>query len=908
VGAARRLAFAGLLVAGAVVGRAAQEKPNLLVFLIDDLGWVDISAGASNYGNPSDFYETPTVERLAARGMSFTSAYVQPNCAPTRGALLSGQYPTRTRVYNVGNLNRGTGSLLGPEQHEDIMPSAITVAETLKTAGYTTAHVGKYHVGGHEGGSATLPLNQGFDFNFGGGDDGAPGNYFAQEVTSGVWQFGNRIGPELDPYAAPYTAAYVAEHGLPSSLIGTAKHVTDAATDAALDFMHDRVQAAEPFYLQLHHFAIHSPNQGRPDLVSKYTAKKAATPSQMGHDNVQVAALIEGFDQSLDRIIDFLDDPDGDGNPADSIAADTLLVFHSDNGGDGRTNNAPLRGNKGMLTEGGIRVPLIVSMPGTIAPGTVNDTMLHAVDFYTTLADFAGAVLPDPQLHPLDGVSLAPVLRGESATVDRDAIFYHFPGYLDTRAAPTSVILKEVDGIRYKLYYFYEDRHTELYDLTNDIGETVDLLVTPPGDPEEIYDFEFQLLTELRAWLDRTGAIYPIDPGTGEEVAPPEPVERPDPPPPPPALVYEGFELSEGVLAGRGSGFGWEPGSVWQETSFNNVYYARRAGLSFPGLFSTGTTAQRQSYEGRGAVSRPVGSDELAQLTSGGGELWLSVLIRNQDSSSTFESMLFLLSSVRLQDNDGSVTHLKNYDLGSGLAAGFVFDVNENFGPAAIRGVVFDGDPGSNGSGQPRVSSGGFAIASQSLVHLVAVRIRWAETTQEHEVTLWALTGGANPSYAAPVPLGEPVATLTFAMDQSRLRFITFGGRRWAAADEVRLGLSAQDVGVRLPGDALFRRGDANRDGSVNLADAVYILQYLFSGGPSVRCPDAGDANDDEGVDISDAVYIVQYLFTMGSPIPLPYPACGTDPTPHPQGGPDLRACDYCADACEEPPVACAAR
>jgi hypothetical protein len=142
-------------------------------------------------------------------------------------------------------------------------------------------------------------------------------------------------------------------------------------------------------------------------------------------------------------------------------------------------------------------------------------------------------------------------------------------------------------------------------------------------------------------------------------------------------------------------------------------------------------------------------------------------------------------------------------------------------------------------------------------------------------------------------------------MDPSQLRFITFGGRRWAGADEIRLGKSPGDVGVRLPGGAQFRRGDSNRDGAMNLADAVYILQNLFAGGPPIGCPDAADANDDEGVDISDPVYILQNLFAAGPAIPQPYPDCGVDTTPHAGGEPDLPGCDYCPEACGEPPGAC---
>jgi len=479
----------------------ASTGPNIIMVLADDLGWTDISAGGPNMGNQSGYYETPNIERLAREGMSFTSCYVQPNCSPSRAALLSGQYAPRTGngVYVVSSLNRGneTPDLKGPSQNEDVPGAAINVAESLQAAGYVTAHFGKYHVGGHEGGTTTLPLNQGFDYNYGGGSAGSPGDYRPSD-SSGSWKYGSKVGPELDAYAAPYTQQYVDDvlkpydHGSNvDSIVGEKKFLTDAMGDAIVDFM-DRHRGGSmsnyPFYVQFHTYAVHTPTQSRPDLKTYYQGRPAAG----GHDNATYAGLVEGMDQAVGRILDYLSDPNGDGNGSDSTATNTLVVFCSDNGGHiGPTDNAPLRGRKGMFYEGGIRVPLICRWAGRIPTNVTSDTPVHAVDFYPTFLELAGGAPPDPAGHPLDGLSFAAHLQNPGMARNREPIVYHFPGYLDNRARPCSLAIGDVNGKRYKLMYTYDMNYTikdnngsainvddpwELYCLSDDIGETHDLL------------------------------------------------------------------------------------------------------------------------------------------------------------------------------------------------------------------------------------------------------------------------------------------------------------------------------------------------------------------------------------------------------------------------------------------------
>ena len=536
--------FLPLLTSAVVANRLAAagspHKPNILFILADDLGWADTSCGRTCYGHASDFYETPNIDRLAREGMSFSSAYACPNCAPSRAAIISGQYPPRTRVYNVGDLNRGIGEppLIGPPQNQDVAAALTTMAEMLKSAGYETAHVGKYHVGGHEGGAATLPLAQGFDFNFGGTSAGNPGRYFAHEVSPGGWRFNKNIGDRLNAYTAPYDAAYAREYRswaapgykLPATLYGTPKHVGDAVTDAALDFMeHDRTNGV-PFFLEFNEYLVHTPLQGRPDLVAKYQAKKLSHPSLIGQDqSVIYAAMVAQFDQQVGRLLAYLNDPNGDGDTSDSIASNTLVVFFSDNGGyGGATSNYPLRGSKGMFTEGGIREPLVAWMPGTVPAGATNDTPVIMVDCYKTFADLAGAKLPDPTRQPLDGVSLMPLFRGQESTLPPRALYWHFPGYLDTRARPCSVIIKLFGGKRYKLLFFYETRSWSLYDLSDDLGESKDLFATPELRRANWAVTE-NLSADLRHWLDQVGAIYPKDRRTGVTVLPPPPLSGPPP-------------------------------------------------------------------------------------------------------------------------------------------------------------------------------------------------------------------------------------------------------------------------------------------------------------------------------------------------------------------------------------------
>lgn len=494
-----------LAAAGGVPGRA--PLPNLVFVMADDLGWADLSSGLPNGGYGNDFNETPRLDRLAEEGQVFTEAYASVQCSPTRTALHTGQYATRptNNVYAVGAVTgpassplRGvTQGRLAEDGRTAIPVSYPTIGETLQNAGYTTGYTGKFHV---TGSIEEIVSSHGYDESWGGGPNSHATYYFA---TDG--QFNDSVAPALDAFGADYTQEYVDQNIAPYSqrvseaqldaLVGTDKHVTDALTDATLDFI-DRSKG-EPFFAFVSEFAPHFPvddAQARPDLLAKYRAKAPGeAPAKPSY-----GALTEGVDQSVARIVDYLQatpDPRNGGRP---LAANTLVIFTSDNGGEedpvrSGAFNGPLRADKGQLYEGGVRVPWIVwSGNPALARGggRANDTIVNSTDLYRTLASYAKAPLPAGV--PLDGIDLRPAFS-RGTTINRDH-FHHLPGYVGVQGPASSIR----DG-RWKLYYEYADNSFELYDLVRDIGETTDLAAQQPG-------LVHHLGRKLLAWLDETEA------------------------------------------------------------------------------------------------------------------------------------------------------------------------------------------------------------------------------------------------------------------------------------------------------------------------------------------------------------------------------------------------------------------
>jgi arylsulfatase A-like enzyme len=513
------------------------HRPNIIFILADDFGWTGLRAvGAGpniingvNHG--SDYYQTPNLARLAAQGLSFTHCYVQQNCQPTRAALISGQHPARSGngVYNVSGLNRGDGtpSLVAPTQNIHVPVSTLTYAEVLQSAGYRTLYFGKTHVGD--------PLGQGYQ-QATAADAGASSNYAAGG------SFTNNMQTGLNAWSANFTASYIdsvlkgpSAHPLhqraavpnnPDLILGNPLHgnnktLTEAITDAVVDTISSHVSGAEsgkPFLVQLHYYAVHTPIEPRYDLREKYRA----LPPGSRHTVADYAAFTEGLDQAIGRILDCLADPDADGDPADSIAEDTLVVFTSDNGGHrGDTDNRPLRHRKGSIYDGGIRVPLIVSRPGIVPQGTQSDSLVHVVDFYPTLLEHAGVAKPTGTV--LDGFSFDAHMRDPVAVPrERPPVFYHLPSYLDIRHRPASLAIHRVGGDVYKLIYSYDRQYVgnslesdglkvlqqpwELYNLTRDISETRNLVDGTHSNQLLYGGIADDLAASLNAWLGQSTA------------------------------------------------------------------------------------------------------------------------------------------------------------------------------------------------------------------------------------------------------------------------------------------------------------------------------------------------------------------------------------------------------------------
>lgn len=447
------------LFPGAVGFVAAETmKPNVIFILADDLGYTDLGCFGSRY------YETPHLDRMAQEGMRLTAAYTcGPNCQPTRAALMSGQYGPRTGVYTVGSIDRfdWPSRPLRPVDNVTELPlDRVILPQGLKAGGYATGMFGKWHLG--EKGEHH-PLQRGFDEGF---------------VSMGR-HFDFATSPQQEVPPRIYLADYL--------------------TDRAVDFIERHKE--EPFFLYLPHFGVHSPWEAKPELIEKFAKK----PGAGGHERPEYAAMIASVDESVGRIRATLEKL--------KLSEKTLVIFTSDNGGVGgyrregirtgkeATDNAPLHGGKGMLYEGGIRVPYVACRPGTIAAGAESEAPVNSVDLYPTLLEVTGTAAPSGAV--LDGTSYAAVLAGKKLEGSRPPLFWHFPGYLGAnqntwRTTPAGAI-REGD---WKLIEFFEEGRKELYNLREDVGERRDLSAAQPQRVAELYG-------KLVAWRAKVGAKMP---------------------------------------------------------------------------------------------------------------------------------------------------------------------------------------------------------------------------------------------------------------------------------------------------------------------------------------------------------------------------------------------------------------
>lgn len=419
-------------------------RPNIVFLLLDDMGYADIGA----YGNA--YHRTPNIDRLAAEGIRFTDAYAAaPNCSPTRASILTGRWPARIGVtqYLPGNV-LPHAKLLQADLPLGLPLEETVLAEPLAAAGYATSCIGKWHLGG----GRYTPKMRGFDESFASGHWGSHRSMFA-----------------------PHTKLVV-----PGTNAGD--YLTDVLTTAAERFIERSKD--RPFFLYMSYYSIHGPIQAKRGLIDGYAGRR--DPS--GRNNATYAAMVEGVDRSVGRIMEKLRELRLDSN--------TAVFFFSDNGGvPSRAFNGGFRSGKGYLWEGGIREPLIVRWPKSIAPGTVETTPVTSVDFYPTILEMTGAA--DSGEHSSDGTSLLPLLL-QTGALDREALYWHYPHYSNAGSPPTGAIRNG----RWKLLEFFEDGHVELYDLVADPGEETDLSSSEPSRARGLH-------SKLESWRATVGAVMP---------------------------------------------------------------------------------------------------------------------------------------------------------------------------------------------------------------------------------------------------------------------------------------------------------------------------------------------------------------------------------------------------------------
>ncbi|MCA9129478.1 MAG: sulfatase [Planctomycetales bacterium] len=443
---------------------SAERLPNVVLIMADDLGWKDLHC----YGNEK--LDTPNIDRLAKQGLLFTDAYsAAPVCTPTRAALMTGESPARLNITNHAgghppNFRKPGTNLITPIWLRYLPLERVTLAEQLKQAGYATGFVGKWHLS-HRDKSDTAsdkelptepelrPEHQGFDINLGGCQLGGPPSYFS-------------------PYKIP---------NLKGKSDG--EYLPDRCADECIDFIKStKSKGDRPFFLCWWNYSVHYPFQAPADLIAKYEMRKGP-----GIENPTYAAMIEGMDASIGKLLDAID--------TQGLGDDTLVIFTSDNG-PFAANVKPLRAEKGHLYEGGIRVPMIVRWPGHVMPATRTSTPVVTMDIHATILAAAN-LQADPSNTP-DGISLLPMLEG-GAALQRDSLYFHYPNYAFHKENRLGSAIRSGD---FKLIKYYDNDSVELYNLREDISESRDIAQEMPNKAS-------QLRSELEQWLQATGASQP---------------------------------------------------------------------------------------------------------------------------------------------------------------------------------------------------------------------------------------------------------------------------------------------------------------------------------------------------------------------------------------------------------------
>ncbi len=449
---------------GCKVKSTQNERPNIILLLVDDLGWKDVGYMGSK------FHETPNIDNLASQSMTFTNAYAAcAVCSPTRASIQTGRYPSRIGVTDWirARFQVGNGDLTAPPPYEEngdrilrtpsnpywMEQDETTIAELLKQSGYFTCHIGKWHLGPDD----YYPEKQGYDLNIAGCDMGQPVNYFDPYVNDKGVGF-----PNLKPRKE---GEYLVDR-----LADELKNVIEQHKD-------------KPFFINMCYYAVHTPLMAKPELIEKYKSKDVLD----GQKNPVYAAMIESLDNAVGTLVATLKKTE--------LLENTIIIFMSDNGGLlGPTDNSPLRSGKGYPYEGGIRIPMFVYWNGKIQPGSMSDLPISTIDVLPTICAITNTPLPEKEI---DGRNISPVFT--NSNIDQVPLFWHFPHYRGNDVVPYSIIR---DG-EWKLIKRYEGEEFELYNLKNDLSERTDL---SKDNPEKVTE----LNNKLNEWLKLSNSKLPI--------------------------------------------------------------------------------------------------------------------------------------------------------------------------------------------------------------------------------------------------------------------------------------------------------------------------------------------------------------------------------------------------------------
>ncbi len=479
--------------------------PNIVLFLVDDMGWQDTSVPFWTAKTPfNQRYHTPNMERLAAEGMKFTQAYATPVCSPTRISLMTGMNAARHRVtnwtlypdkmqpmevnhpelefpfWNVNGMSMDTST-----QHAVHVTPFPAI---LQSVGYQTIHVGKAHLGAI-GTPGEDPLNLGFSVNIAGHAAGAPKSYYGTE------NFGNLPEFAGSPWPVPGLDKY----------FGQEINLSEALTREAIAVVDQSVQQKQPFFLYMAHYAVHTPIMADPRYFEEYLAQ--------GLDTIEAryASMVEGMDKSLGDLMDYLESA--------QQAENTIILFMSDNGGlsaharggEPHTHNKPLSSGKGSVHEGGIREPMLVKWPGVVQPASVNPEYLIIEDFYPTILEMAG-IRDYETLQEIDGISFVGMLRDPTQRNGQQReLYWHYPN----EWGPSGPGIGAASTIRkgdWKYTYYHRDQSEELFNLRDDIGEQKNLAVSLPDKRAEMAQALGQYLKEADAQMPSfkaTGQLVP---------------------------------------------------------------------------------------------------------------------------------------------------------------------------------------------------------------------------------------------------------------------------------------------------------------------------------------------------------------------------------------------------------------